>query len=240
MTLYADSSFPVRDDLERVHAAHLASMAAPGTWGSGAQRLAVAVATRKAGIAAGLLESTEAPDPATGVVLPKAVLRVIERLAVSPALYEQSDCEEAIEAGLSDAEYAELVGLIARMCDLDVFARGLGVPLRLLPTEPARGSPSRQRPCTAVIEQAWIPTVPNPPAGGDDARALYNGEPRPYIIRSLSLVPDEFHAHREIEGVQYMPFDRVFDYEFRQHEGLTRPQCEIVAGRISVRNECFY
>lgn len=126
------------------------------------------------------------------------------------------------------------------MCDLDIFARGIGVALRALPAEARPGRPSRQRPLSAVVEQAWVATVPNPPKGGGEAAALYGGEQRPYIIRSLSLVPEEFHAHREMEGVQYMPFGRVFDYAYSHQEGLTRPQCEVVAGRISARNECFY
>lgn len=240
MTLYADSEYPVRPDLDTVHAAQLESMASPGTWGTGAQHLAVASATRHAGIDAGLLEAPASPELDTVAPLPKGVHDVIAKLAVAPAMFEQSDYEQALQAGLSDAEYVEVVGIVARMCDLDIFARGIGVPLRELPRQAKPGKPSRQRPRTAVVEQAWVPTVPNPPAGGEDAKALYNGEQWPYILRSLSLAPDEFHLHREIEGVQYMPFKRVFDYNYRHHEGLSRPQCEIVAGRISVRNECFY
>lgn len=239
MTLYADSRYPVRSDIEATHAASFANIAEPGTWGTGAQRIAVAAATRKAAIDAGLLESPDGVEAASDIKLPKAALDVIEKLAVDPASYEQADYEKALAGGLTDAEYVEMVGLVARMCDLDIFARGIGVPLRPLPT-PKPGKPSRQRPKNAVLEQAWVPTVPNLPAGGEEAKVLYEGEQRPYIIRSLSLVPQEFHAHRALEGVQYSPFSKVFDYNYQHHEGLSRPQCEIVAGRISAINECFY
>jgi len=241
MAFYADSQFPVREDLDTVHAAQVASLGAPGTWGTGAQHIAVAKATRKACIEAGLLEAPdEVAENETEAALPRAVRDVIDKLAVSPATYAQADYEAALAGGLSDGEYVEVVGLVARMCDLDIFARGIGVPLRPLPEAAKPGRPTRQRPKTAVVEQAWVPTVPNPPAGGEDAKALDKGQQRPYIIRSLSLAPEEFHLHREIEGVQYVPIERVFDYAHRQHDGLTRPQCEIVAGRMSARNECFY
>ena len=62
----------------------------------------------------------------------------------------------------------------------------------------------------------------------------------PFIIRALSLVPAETHAHVELEQVQYLPLDRFGDYEYQHHEGLTRPQVEVVAGRVSAINECFY
>ena len=42
MTLYADSQYPVREDLDAVHAKQLDQLADPGTWGTGAQRLAIA------------------------------------------------------------------------------------------------------------------------------------------------------------------------------------------------------
>jgi hypothetical protein len=30
------------------------------------------------------------------------------------------------------------------------------------------------------------------------------------------------------------------DFEFNHHDGLTRPQAEVVAGRVSALNDCFY
>ena len=85
-----------------------------------------------------------------------------------------------------------------------------------------------------------MPTVPNPPDGGETADDLYGGQPKPYIMRSLSLVPDEFRAHIGLEQIQYTRLDRIIDYAYQHHEGLTRPQTEVVAGRVSALNECFY
>lgn len=50
LALYADSEYPVRKDLDEVHAAQFASFSAPGTWGTGAQRLAVVQAALAGGL----------------------------------------------------------------------------------------------------------------------------------------------------------------------------------------------
>ena len=56
MSLYSDSQYPVRDDWAAIHASQLDQLAEPGSWGTGAQRLAIAVETRQAGYDAGRLE----------------------------------------------------------------------------------------------------------------------------------------------------------------------------------------
>ena len=82
--------------------------------------------------------------------------------------------------------------------------------------------------------------MPNPPEGGPFAEELYGGQPKPYIVRGLSLVPDEMRAHLELEQIQYLPLGKITEPQFQHHEGFTRSQVEIVAGRISALNECFY
>ncbi|NNE83849.1 MAG: hypothetical protein HKN28_07745 [Alphaproteobacteria bacterium] len=239
MNFYADSDYPVRDDLAAIHGSQMETLGAPGTWGTGAQRLAIATVARKAGIDAGLLEAPADMDFPVDLGLPDIALRVVERLAVSPADFDLAFYEESLRGGLSDCEFVEIVGLVARATNIDIFARGIGVPLRPLPAA-MPGEPSRVRPGVAVTELAWVPTIPNPPEGGDEAVALYGPNPKPYIIRALSLVPEELRAHLELEQVQYLPLNRILEYDFQHHEGLTRAQVEVVAGRVSAINECFY
>ena len=244
MTLYEDSAFPIPTDLTAIHSSQLGLLGAPGTWGTGAQRLAVATEARNAGYEAGVLEPPDggeatSDEPPSDESLPDAARRVVRRLAVSPQDMDQGFYDEALEGGLTDAEYVEIVGLVARVCDMDVFARGIGVPLRPLPP-PQEGQPSRERPEAAIPEQAWVPMIPNPPDGGAFADALYRGSPKPNIVRALSLVPAELRAHVELEEIQYLPLNRILEPEYSHHEGLTRAQVEIVAGRVSALNECFY
>ena len=59
MSLYEDSALPVRADLEAAHQAQFERFGQPGTWGSGAQRIAVVAAARQAGIDAGVHEAPE-------------------------------------------------------------------------------------------------------------------------------------------------------------------------------------
>lgn len=239
MSHYADSAYPVRADLDAVHGSQLEKLGAPGTWGTGAQRLAIAAAARKAGYEAGVLEEPADGGASPDLVLPEFVRRIVERLAVSPKDVDQAFYDQALADGLSDAEYVEIVGVVSRITDMDVFARGIGVALRPLPAAQP-GEPSRERPAEAVPELAWAPTIPNGPEGGDLGAALYGGKPKPYILRALSLVPDELRAHIELEGLQYTQLSRIFEFDYQHHEGLTRPQVEVVAGRVSAINECFF
>ena len=102
---------------------------------------------------------------------------------------------------------------------------------------PRPGLPSRERPQAAVQEQAFPPTIPNPPDGGREAEELYGKQPKPYIVRGLSLVPDELRMHVEQEQVQYLPMGKILQPHYQHHDGLSRAQAEIVAGRVSALNE---
>ena len=237
MPAYSDSQYPVRDDLAEVHAAQLDQLAEPGAWGTGAQRLAVAAEARRAGRDAGRLE-LDGAEPADDV-LPEAARTLVRRLAVDPKDVDEACYEEARRGGLSDEEYVEIVGIVARIANLDIFARGVGVDPRPLPAARS-GAPSRERPAAATRELAWVPTVPNPPDGGAAADELYGGRPKPYIVRALSLVPGELRRHLELEEVQYLPLDRIMVPDHQHHEGFSRAQAEVVAGRVSALNECFF
>lgn len=229
MALYADSEYPVREDLDAIHEKQLAQLAEPGAWGTGAQRLAIAAESRKAGIDAGLLEAPAEGGAPPELELPDVARKVVRELSIAPKDYLEPAYSEARNGGLSDEEYVEIVGIVSRVTDLDIFARGIGVPLRPLPTAQS-GEPSRERPAAAIPEEAWVPTVPNPP----------EGPPKPYIVRALSLVPDELDRHVELEQIQYLPLKNILEPDYQHHEGFTRAQVEIVAGRVSALNECFY
>jgi hypothetical protein len=239
MTAYADSRFPVRDDIAAEHARQLKHIAAPGTWGTGAQRRAVAAEARLGGYEAGLLEPPPGGMEKPDVELPTTVRRVVRTIAASVHELDKDFFDQAVAGGLSDVEYVEIVGIVSRLVDIDVFARGIGVAPRPLPAAEA-GNPTRKRPAEAILEHAFVPTIPNGSKGGAIGHALYHGQPMPYILRSLSLVPEELKAHVELEIAHYTRLDKLFDYDYQHHEGLTRPQAEVVAGRVSALNDCFY
>jgi hypothetical protein len=239
MSLYADSDYPVRDEITAAHTEQIARLGEAGTWGTGAQRRAVAVETRKACYDAGILEPSASEDLETDVDLPEGVRDAIRVLAADCKEFDQSHYQLARDAGLSDEEYTEVMAIVSFVADLDVFARGIGVDPRPIPAAQP-GNPTRERPVEAVPEQAFVPTVPVGEAGGASAEAMYHGKPFPYIMRALSLVPAEFAAHLSLEGAQYMPLPKVLEPDFQNHEGLIRPQVEVIAGRVSALNDCFY
>ena len=239
MTLYADSKYPVREDLASVHAKQLDQIGKPGTWGTAEQRLAIAQEVRNASYDVGIQERPEKFELKTSVKLPSVAQEVVRNLTVSPKDFLEASYDKAKQNGLRDEEYVEIVGIVSRITCLDVFARGIGVSLRPLP-EAREGPPSRERPASAKKEMAWVPTIPNLPEGGDDARSLYGEGYKTYIVRGLSLVPDEVRMHLELEETQYLPMKYIFVPDYQHHKGLTRAQCEVVAGRVSALNECFF
>jgi len=238
MSLYDDSTYPVQKDIEDIHADQFDQLKTPGTWGTSEQRLTIINEARQSAYHAGTLEKPTNPGIVPNVELSEVARRVVKRLAIAPKDMDQKFYNQAIEDGLTDSQYVEIVGLVARFTCFDIFARGIDIPLRPLPS-PTSGPPSQKRPKEAVIEKAWVPTIPNFPEGGEISKVLF-GPWQPYIMRGLSLVPDEFTAHFDLEEVQYMPSAHFLEFDYQHHEGLTRPQVEIVAARVSALNECFY
>ena len=238
MSIYANSTYPVRSDLEAIHASQIAALGKPGTWGDGSQRLAIVQEARAARVAAGVQEASEEPQ-IINADLPDAARRVARELALEPRIFEQTHYEQALADGLIDASYVEIVGLVSRIVNFDVMARGLGIDMVNLP-EAQSGKATGRRPAEAVEEGAWAPTIPNGSAGGATGKAIYGNIMQPFIIRALSLVPEEALAHIEIGEMQYLPIARFMDFGYAHHEGFSRSQVETVAARVSAINECFY
>ena len=238
MTHYEKSTYPIDGDIAAVYDKQLAALGGPGSWFDGAERLALAAEVRNARIEAGVQEAPKLIIAETSE-LPAEALRFARKLAVEPAMMEQTDCEQVLAAGVSDAQYVEIVGLVSRLTDMDIVARGVDIPLAPLPPIVA-GKLSGERPASAVEEGAWVATVPAGKAGGEDAKAIYGDAMMPFIVRAMSLVAAETHDHLELEQAQYLPLARFGEFDYQHHKGLTRAQVEVVAGRVSALNDCFY
>src|SRR5256885_258347 len=77
--------------------------------------------------------------------LPEVVVDVIHRVRTDTSRLTESWLRSVLASGLTDAEYVEIVGLVATITGLDTFSRAIGEPLRVLP-DPLPGEPSRRRP----------------------------------------------------------------------------------------------
>ena len=61
------------------------------------------------------------------------------------------------------------------------------------------------------------------------------------VIRALSLAPDEVRTLHDLGGAHYIDHGLVRDPSASRKGGaLSRAQIELVAGRVSILNDCFY
>lgn len=241
---YTTAGVPVRDDLKAAHRWMLEHLRAPGTWWTGAQRLAIATEARRAAgctlcrarKAAISPNAVQGEHDGTGE-LPANVADVIHRVRSDPARLSKPWFDGVIAGGLGVSEYVELIGVVTMITGMDYFARALGVAPVALPA-PLPGEPSRHLPAAARPGEAWVPMIALEEAAGPEAD-VYGGLPMvPNIVRALSLVPDEVRALRKSSDAHYLPVGQIADPTVRR--ALDRMQMELVAARVSALNQCFY
>jgi hypothetical protein len=239
---YAGLPLPIPDAMRTAHRRAWERLAAPGDWWTGAQRVAIAAEARAArGCAlcrerkAALSPGAVAGEHAASAQLPAPAVEAAHRIASDPGRLSRGWQEKLLAAGLSDAHYVELLGIVVTVVNLDALHRALGVAPEPLP-EPRAGEPSGERPA-AEAGPAWVPWLaPGSPLG----RELFEGRPLvPNVLRALSLVPDAVRQLKELSTAHYLPIDDVVDPR-AQGPVLSRAQMELVAGRVSALNECFY
>ena len=243
----ADAPVRVRDDLVASHRRAWERLARPGTWWSGSERVAMAAEVRNASRCPFCRERKAAmavvsPHAVGGQhaslgALSDAAVEVIHQVTADPARVSKAWFEKCQAGGLSDAHYVEMIGVIVTVVSIDSFCRGIGVPARPLPA-PEPGEPTRRRPSAARPEKAWVPMIPASDARGEEADLWARGRTG-NVIRALSLVPDEVRGLKDLSATHYLSVDEMMD--LRRGKGtLNRPQVELIAGRVSALNECFY
>jgi len=239
---YDSAPVPVREDLPAAHRRAWRRLAEPGTWWTGAERVAIAAEVRNARRCRLCAERKQAlsPDAVSGEhdsagALPAAV-EVAHRVTVDNGRLSRTWFEKTLATGLDDARYVEIIGVVITVVSIDSFCRGIGVPPHALP-EPLAGEPSRRRPPGAQPEAAWVPMISFLRAKGAEAD-LYGGKPTGNVIRALSLVPDEVRGLNDLSAAHYLTPEQMMD--LTAGRSLDRAQIELIAGRVSALNECFY
>ena len=235
--------FEVRDDIVDSHRSIWQKLAGPGSWWTGVERLALAAEARQAPHCDLCKENKQALSPFaadgshdTATELPAACVDVVHRVVTDPSRLTQTWYQQKLDQGLSDASYVEIVSVVAMVVSVDSVCRGLGQPPHPLP-QPQAGEPSRYRPAQATLGEAWVPMIPARGAVGPE-KGLWGGGPPGNALRALSLVPDAVRDIVEFAATHYVPFDRALNP--RVGLSISRPQIELVAGRVSALNECFY
>jgi len=222
----------VREDLAEAHRDAWTHLAEPGSWWTGAQRIEIANT-----VLAALADSE--PIPPWG-----SISAVDGRLPVNPSaptfahdvayriarhagtLTEDWYAKASDELG--PLPYVELVGIVTTVAAVARFCRNIGVEVPEFPS-PATDQPTGDVPDEVVEpELNWVPVA----APADQTAA---------VMQAYSAVPGEFRNFRRMADAQYLPAESMVDPTWqRREDGLTRPQVELVASRISQLRECFY
>jgi hypothetical protein len=229
---YDDGPVPVRDDIAAAHRAAWERLAKPGTWWTGRDRVAIAAETRAARTCERCRNRKVAVSPSSVggehdqvSDLAEPVVDAVHRIATDPSRLTERWYRDLLDGGLTDGEFVELVGVASTVVGIDTFNRALGLPAPDLP-EPGDGGPTRVRPPNVEVSGHWVPAVSSSEVAGANIR------------RALTLVPAEAEAFEQSAGAMYVALDDIMTFD--RDRGISRPQMELLAARVSALNQCFY
>lgn len=234
----------IRADLAAAHERAWRRLAAPGTWWTGTERLAIAAAAREAPACRLCLarKSALAPDMVSGQHdhtgdLDAPLLEVVHRIRTDSPRLTESWLRRMLQTGLSDAHYIEVIGVVATVTAIDSFRDALGQPVLPLPAAQP-GGPSRYRPPGAKPGLAWVPTIAPEDLAPTDP-PIYHRRSAANIHRAMSLVPDEVVGFFDLDDAMYLPDALMRDFG-HEHRALSHAQIELLAARVSALNQCTY
>ena len=222
-------------------------IARPGNWWTAQERIAIAQEFRSARTCAFCAERKQALSPYavegehdTATELPAAVVDAVHRITTDANRLSKRYLEELAEQGISDGHYVELLGIVVALISIDDFNLALGVAPEPLPVPAANEAPTGYRPAGATYHGAWVPTV-QPEDLSDTEADLYDGAPQTgNVIAAMSLVPDSVRLLKIISAAQYLQAKDVANPHADGGRAIDRMQIELLAGRVSAINECFY
>ena len=245
---YSNSPWIIREDLPDAFRFSWEKIATPGNWLTGAERIQVArevrrsrdcslCRTRKAALSPFADEGVHG-DGEHGP-LTEAQVDVVHRLATDASRLTPTWLAGLEAAGMTVEAYVEILSVVVATIAIDSFHESLGFELEPLP-EPVAGEPSRYRPAAAVKTDAWVPTVALEKVADSDAD-MYAGLGRSAnVLTAMSVVPDAVRLLRKQSTAMYLDIMDVANPATNGGRALTRPQMELIAGRVSALNDCFY
>ena len=243
---YHGLPWPVRDEITAAQRQAWERLGRPGTWLTGAERIAIAAETRNAAHCALCRERKEAlsPDAIEGSHdhlggLPELEVEQIHRICTDPGRLTRAWYQDLVERRMGEERYVESIGVIATIVALDTFTKGLEMAPWPLP-EVQPGAPSLLRPAAARRQMAWVSTLSPEDALGTADEDIYDGALEvAYIVQAMSLVPAEVKGFFDICAQQYQTGAQMYDFE-NEFRAISHAQIELVAGRVSALNQCVY
>jgi hypothetical protein len=212
-------SLNVRADLADAHAASLLHVARPGARFDAPRRCAIARAAQVAYLQG---------DPAPPWARPygDAALDIAHRLGRHAGTITEEWYRQVVGTELDPLDWVEVVGVVVAAIPPVAFARAAGLPLPEVP-EPIAGDPTGHV-ADELADAAlnWVPV-----AAPADARAA--------VVQALTALPDEDENVWRLAAAQYMSDAQMADPGWNRGT-LSRPQMELVAGRLSLLRQCFF
>ena len=153
-------------------------------------------------------------------------LALAARLARHAGTLTRDWYDSVLDDGLDPLEWVEVVGVVVATVPVVAFARAIGAPQPEWPTAHT-GAPTGN--IAAELSSAtlnWVPVA----APADQTAS---------VVQALSALPDEFDNLWQLAAAQYMTDAQMADPGWNRGT-LTRPQMELVAGRLSRLRECFF
>ena len=196
--------------------------------------IAALCAERKAALSPNAVQGTHDHDGE----LQEVAVDAAHRIVTDQGRITRRYVEDNATNGLAKPAYVELVGIVVAVLSIDEFHRTLGLNLEPLPT-PQPGEISRYKPAMLREDIGFVPTVPPEGAVGNEAD-LWPPMRTANVVRALSLVPNAVRCWRAIASAQYLSFAGMQNFVKDEARSLTRMQMELIAGRVSAVNECFY
>jgi hypothetical protein len=241
----------MREDLATAQTQAWQRVAAPGTWWTGAERVAIAAETRHArdcyfcaarAVALSPLAMAGAHERLESSLTDVAV-EAIHRIRTDPGRLGETWFRRLCAAGLSEEAYIELVAVVAVVTAVDTFRHAAGLELLPLPA-PTDGAPTQDRPRNAHPGLCWVATLAPEDVTPDDPD-LYREHPGPReryganIQRALSLVPRSMMHWWDLLEAMYQSSREMRDFT-HEYRAVTHPQIELLAARVAALNRCEY
>jgi len=242
-------STAIRDDISEAYRDYWKALASPGNWWSGVERIAIAAEVRAAQSCEYCDQRKQALSPSAlaGVhscsthypgVLDEAAVDAIHRIVKDQTRITQTYVDALTEAGISNECYVELAGIVVTVFSIDEFNRALGLPWEPLPL-PEVGEVDNYRPQAAEREVGFVPMV-SADAAAEAEQDLYPDGRSANVLKALSLVPNAVRQWMSIAAVQYLSIEGMANLIKQDGRSLNRMQMELIAGRVSAINQCFY
>jgi len=240
----------IRTDLASALARAWARIGEPGTWWTGAERVAIAAESRHAltcplcaARKVALSPAMVGGDHATLGALSGAAVEAIHRIRTDPGRLGEAWYRRVLAGGLDADRYAELVSVVVIAVAVDTFHHAAG--LEPLPLPAARsGTPSRRRPRGVKPGPGWGFSLAAEDRSDDDPD-LYCEHPGPRtrsganIILALSAVPEAMMHWWDMFETMYQPGPWMRDFT-REYRAISHAQMEMLAARVAALNQCEY